>query len=141
MTLSLALFDPEKGTYASVECPELYGRAAAGFEVYRTELWGSLTMRRRAYRFFPVLRNADLYVFPHEMHCFKLECDSVWKHARAIADEIWPCEFIAKWCPIKRQNRIRSMRVHGARSIRAYILRISFAIELAEERNLGVSIS
>ena len=73
MTLSLALFDPSKGIYSYTQCDELDGRAAAGFEDYRSRLWGSLPMRRRTYRFFPVLRNADLFVFPHEFDNFKLE--------------------------------------------------------------------
>lgn len=141
MTLSLSLFDPAKGMYAYVQCDELDGRDAAGFEDYRAQLWGSLAMRRRAYRFFPVLRSADLFVFPHEFECFQLECDSVWAQSRDIASEIWPDGFIDRWCPIRRDERVRALRVRGARSIREYIVRIRFAMSLAESRGLGVSIS
>ncbi len=141
MTLSLNLFDPARGMYAYLECDELDGRDAAGFEDYRSRLWGSYAMRRRAYRFFPVLRSADLFVFPHEFDCFKLECDSVWAESRPIASEIWPHGVIERYCPIRRRERIRAVRVHGARSIRTYIARIRFATALAESRGLGVSIS
>lgn len=141
MTLSLSLFDPEKGMYAYVQSDELDGRSAVGFENYRSRLWGSHAMRRRAYRFFPVLRSADLFVYPHEFECFKLECDSVWGQSRVIASEIWPDEFIDRWCPIRRSDRIRRHRVRGARSIREYIIRIRFAISLAESHGRGVSIS
>jgi hypothetical protein len=142
MTLSLAIFDPTKGTYGGyIDRPELNGRHAAGFEDYRTVLWGSLAMRRRAYRFFPVLRNADLFVILLEMDAFKIECKDVWKNARVIASEIWPIGIIDKWWPIRRFARIRSQRAYGARSIRQYIDRIQYAIALAESLGMGVSIS
>lgn len=141
MTLSLNLFDPAKGMYGYVQCDELDGRNAAGFEDCRTRLWGSYAMRRRAFRFFPVLRSADLFVFPREFECFKAECELVWSDSRDIASEIWPDRFIDRWCPFRRHARIRALRVHGARSIRTYIGRIRFVIALAESRGLGVSIS
>ena len=140
VSLSLSLFDPEQGMYSYISCSDLDFRDAVGSEDSRSTLWGSMPMRRRAYRFFPVLLSADLFVFPHELDCFKRECVSVWNDARLIAAEL-PDSIAEKWCPIGREIRLRVKHIRGARQIRTYIRRIQYAIELAEPRKLGVSIS
>lgn len=140
VTLSVSLYRPPPASFEYVDVPELNGRDAAGFESYRAELWGSSALADRGSWFFSQLRNNDLFVVPDDFPAFRTECDWVYRDARSIAIEIWPYEWIDKWCPIKREARIRELRVRGARSIRIYIVRFLAALDIAEGQQLGFNI-
>jgi len=140
VTLSVSLYRPPPATFEYVDIPELDGRVAAGFECYRSELWGSRSLASRGSAFFSQLRHNDLYVAPEDFLAFRAECDWVYRDARPIANEIWPHEWLDNWCPFGRDARIRRLRVHGARSIRTYIVRFRAALEIADDRNLGFNI-
>ena len=140
MTISVSLFRPPPDPFEYIDVPELDGRDAAGFEVYRKVLWGSDALSKRGSTYFTQLRDSDLFVNPNEFPAFRSECDWVWRDARDIANEIWPHDRTEIWCPIKRDIRIRAQRVYGARSIRTYIVRFRRALAIAEERGFGFSI-
>jgi hypothetical protein len=46
----------------------------AGFESWRTRVWGAEVVRSLGARFFPVLADADLYVEPEQVPAFLCEC-------------------------------------------------------------------
>lgn len=50
------------------------GADLAGFESFRTSVWGSDAVRGLGARFFPVLRSAELMVAPEEVMAFLTEC-------------------------------------------------------------------
>ncbi|WP_318206510.1 MULTISPECIES: hypothetical protein [unclassified Streptomyces] len=47
---------------------------AAGFESWRTRVWGSPVVRSLGARFFPVLAEGDLFVEPENVPAFQSEC-------------------------------------------------------------------
>lgn len=118
MTLVVDLFDPERGAYAYLNAiPD----DAAGFEVYRAVLWGSEPLVARGARFFPQLRDADLWVFPDELEAFAAECRMVDRFADSISREL--------------------SGQPDADHIRRYINRFLRAVDLARARGAGVCIS
>lgn len=119
MTLVVDLFDPTRGPYSYLNAIE---SDAAGFESYRQELWGSVSLAKRGSRFFPKLNGADLFVFPKELADFTAECQMIDAEAHAIAQEIWG-------------------PAADGENIREYMRRFIDAIRIARERNAGVCIS
>jgi hypothetical protein len=61
---------------------------AAGWERWRTEVWGSEAVRSLGARFFPRLATEDLTVAPDEVSDFLAECDLVRAHLARIADHM-----------------------------------------------------
>jgi hypothetical protein len=140
MTLSVSLFQPDKQPYEFVSVPEIENVAAAGFENYRSRLWGATALSDRGAIFLPVLRHDDLYVTPEQFASFRSELAVIHRNARDIAAEIWPYGIIDRYCPIQRTQRIRALRIRDARDIRTYISRFRFALNVAERSNLGFNI-
>jgi hypothetical protein len=58
-----------------------------GVEAWRTEVWGSEALRKRA-RFLPILANEDLYVEAHELAAFRAECEALLRDIVQIAAEL-----------------------------------------------------
>lgn len=119
MTLVVDLFDPSSDPYSYLNAIEY---DAAGFESYRTNLWGSQSLIRRGARYFPKLKDGDLFVYPEELDLLANECQMIYADSVAIAQEIW--------C-----NKAQSAR------IQIYMERFLSAIDLAKQRNAGVCIS
>lgn len=140
MTLSISLYRHDSDRLEFVSVPEIENRCAAGFECYRTRLWGSMALTQRGATFMPVLKNNDLYVTPEQFDTYRDELTMIHGNARAIATDIWPYEFIDRFCPIQHSQRIRQLRVRGARDIRTYVMRFRFALDVAERTNLGFNI-
>jgi hypothetical protein len=119
MTLVVDLFDPTRGPYSylnAIVCD------AAGFESYREELWGSMSLTRRGARFFPKINGADLFVYPEDLTEFVAECQMIEAESAAIATEIWGPDA-------------------DGENIREYMRRFIDVIRIARERNAGVCIS
>ncbi|MFG2621295.1 hypothetical protein ACGFXC_27135 [Streptomyces sp. NPDC048507] len=57
----------------------------AGFESWRTEVWGSPAVRALGARFFPQLAGGDLRVAPHDVREFLAEALLLRDHLDAIA--------------------------------------------------------
>lgn len=140
MTLSVYLYRPPPAPFEYVDVPEIIGQDAAGFESFRTVLWGSPTLANRGSKYFLQIRHGDFFVSPDEFADFRAECDWIYRNARDIACEIWPHGWIDTWCPIKRKTRIRAQRALGACSVRTYISRFRNALRFAEHQQLGFSI-
>jgi hypothetical protein len=140
MTLSVSLYRHDAQSLAFVSVPEIENVTAAGFECYRTRLWGSNALADRGATFLPTLRNNDLYVAPDQFPSFRDELTMIHRSAADIASDIWPYELIERYCPIQRSQRIRRLRVHGTRDIRTYVCRFRFALDVAERMNLGFNI-
>ncbi|BDM81772.1 hypothetical protein [Acaryochloris marina] len=119
MTLVIDLFDPSSGPYSYLNAIEY---DMAGFESYRTQLWGAQSLIRRGARYFPQLNDGDLFVYPEELDLFAAECHMIYADSVAIAQEIW-------------RNKAQSAR------IQTYMKRFLSAIDLAKQRNAGVCIS
>ncbi|MFF5002083.1 hypothetical protein ACFY3G_04580 [Streptomyces phaeochromogenes] len=60
----------------------------AGWERWRTEVWGSEPVRSLGARFFPRLATEDLTVAPDEVSDFLAECDLIRTHLAPIADHM-----------------------------------------------------
>jgi hypothetical protein len=60
----------------------------AGWERWRTEVWGSEAVRALGARFFPRLAVEDLAVAPDEVSEFLAECDLIRTHLARIADHM-----------------------------------------------------
>lgn len=75
MSLDVDVFIPgEDGAMKEVlDVPEGCSDLA-GFESWRTDVWGSEAMRSLGARFFPVLADADLKVAPGQVPDFRREC-------------------------------------------------------------------
>lgn len=60
----------------------------AGWERWRTEVWGSEAVRSLGARFLPRLATEDLTVAPDEMSDFLAECDLIRAHLARIAEHM-----------------------------------------------------
>jgi len=61
---------------------------AAGWERWRTEVWGSEPVRSLGARFLPRLADEDLTVAPDEVPAFVAECDLIRTHLERIAEHM-----------------------------------------------------
>lgn len=100
---------------------------------------GSRSLTERGASFMPTLRASDLYVTPDQFDAFRDELGMIHRNARVIANEIWPHMLIDRYCPVQRSQRIRRLRVRGARDVRTYVDRFRSALD-AGERMIWVSI-
>jgi hypothetical protein len=75
----------KNGSGKSVKDEALGGSLAAGFENWRTEVWGSPAARALGAHYFPQLADADLYVGAGEMTEFLRECSLLREHLDVIA--------------------------------------------------------
>lgn len=62
----------------------------AGFERWRTSVWGSEAVRSLGARFFPVLAKADLKVLPEQVADFRSECALVRSNLDVVAPRTDP---------------------------------------------------
>jgi hypothetical protein len=69
----------------SFEDEALGGSLAAGFENWRTQVWGSPQARALGAEYFPRLADADLHVGAGEMREFLRECSLLREHLDVIA--------------------------------------------------------
>jgi hypothetical protein len=76
MSLIVCTFhrDPVTGAYSDDPYPEEPGRDLAGFEIWRTSVWGADAAIRRGARFLPTLAKGDLYIEHEELDSFEAEC-------------------------------------------------------------------
>ena len=117
MSLVIDLFDPASGDYAYLNAVE---HDAAGFERYRSALWGARALKERGARFFPQLNHGDLFVYPADLDAFTAECQMILGDAAAIADEADGPD---------------------AEQLRRYMTRFLTIITEARDRGVGVCIS
>lgn len=81
LTVSVYLRD---GSGTKVEDTALGGALAAGFENWRTQVWGSPLVRALGADYFPRLEDADLFVDAEEVTAFLRECALLREHLDAI---------------------------------------------------------
>jgi len=85
MTLSVHVFRVEDdGEMTLLDTPSA-GSELAGFESFRTSVWGCEGVRDLGARFFPVLASGDLVVAPADVLEFLAECALLRSHLGAIA--------------------------------------------------------
>ncbi|MFD9569055.1 hypothetical protein ACFWBI_04340 [Streptomyces sp. NPDC059982] len=85
MSLSVDVFTAdENGGARFLDVPD-GSSDLAGFESWRTEVWGSQTVRALGARFFPLLAGGDLRVAPHDVREFLAEALLVRGHVDSIA--------------------------------------------------------
>lgn len=85
MSLSVHVFLPGEDGTRTVLDPTGPGTHLAGFESFRTTVWGSAAIRALGARYFPVLAGADLTVLPEEIPDFQRECTLVEANVERIA--------------------------------------------------------
>ncbi|WP_116246235.1 hypothetical protein [Nocardiopsis sp. FIRDI 009] len=89
----------------------------AGFERWRTEVWGSEVVRALGARFFPTLADADLWVEPDQVPAFLRECALLRENRGRIAAGTRPARTVGE-----HQDRISVRLAHiedAARRARA----------------------
>ncbi|MFF3561152.1 hypothetical protein ACFYXS_14035 [Streptomyces sp. NPDC002574] len=69
----------------------------AGFESWRTAVWGSDAVRTLGTRFFPVLADGDLKVAPHQVGDFLRECALVRSSIELVAPSTDPAKSHAEY--------------------------------------------
>jgi hypothetical protein len=90
MSLIVCTFhrDPVTDAYIDDPYPEEPGRDLAGFEVWRTNVWGAEAAIRRGAYFLPTLAKSDLYVEHEELDAFEAECQLLLRDIEGFAAEI-----------------------------------------------------
>src|ERR1700751_807432 len=84
MSLTVSIFFRD-GSGMNVKDEALGGSLAAGFENWRTQVWGSPQVRALGADYFPRLAGADLRVDAGEVTAFLRECALLREHLDAIA--------------------------------------------------------
>jgi len=90
MSLIICTFhrDPVTNAYVDDPYPEESGRDLAGYEVWRTTVWGADAAIRRGAQFLPTLAQRDLYVEYEELDAFEAECHLLLHDIEGFAAEI-----------------------------------------------------
>jgi hypothetical protein len=83
LTVDVFLLGEDRGM--TVLAPVRPGADLAGFERFRTTVWGSDAMRAVGARYFPLLATGDLTVLHEEVPAFLAECALVEPHMARIA--------------------------------------------------------
>jgi hypothetical protein len=84
MSLTVSVYVRD-GSGKSIKDEALGGSLAAGFENWRTQVWGSPEARALDAEHFPQLAGADLCVGAGEMTAFLRECAPLCEHLDVIA--------------------------------------------------------
>lgn len=89
MTLSVSVHQWEEGT-GKLGPDLVVGPAAAlaGFELWRTTVYGSAAIRKRGALLLPRLATGDLLIEGSELLAFQQECELLLKDVAAIAAEL-----------------------------------------------------
>ncbi|MFG1889795.1 hypothetical protein ACGFIR_18245 [Micromonospora sp. NPDC049051] len=93
------------------------GSDLAGFESWRTEVWGSPAVNSLGARYFPTLATGDLVVAPDEVPDFLDECELIRANLHAIA----PADAIRKphqWYVAQISARLSNVRDAALRAQR-----------------------
>ncbi|MEJ3651768.1 hypothetical protein WEH80_02010 [Actinomycetes bacterium KLBMP 9759] len=83
----------------------------AGFESWRTGVWGAEVVRSLGAHFFPVLADADLYVEPAQVPAFLCECALLRENLEEIVAGTRPVRTIEEH---KHQISRRLANIEGA---------------------------
>jgi hypothetical protein len=67
-----------------------HSETLAGFESWRTTLWGAERVRALGAVFFPVLAADDLYVWPGQVEAFQKECKRLRANLEVVAVDVDP---------------------------------------------------
>ncbi|MCM6778442.1 hypothetical protein NDR87_33650 [Nocardia sp. CDC159] len=89
MSLTVHVFTLRDGEMLFLDAPKDWMNLA-GFESWRTEVWGSAAVRELGARFFPVLAEDNLWVEPDEVLEFAGECARLGHNLSAIAPFPYP---------------------------------------------------
>ncbi|MEO6085947.1 MAG: hypothetical protein ABIQ18_22830 [Umezawaea sp.] len=92
------------------------GSDLAGFESFRTTVWGSDAMRALGARFFPVLNGGDLTVRPEQVADFLRECATVEANIEAIAPNTNP-HHTYEWYVETVLERLANIRAAAERAL------------------------
>lgn len=84
MSLIVSVFVKD-GVGAAVPDKEAGSSLAAGFENWRTRVWGSAQVRALGAKYFPRLAGSDLYVDAGDVAAFLRECALLREHLDVIA--------------------------------------------------------
>ncbi|WP_067590787.1 hypothetical protein [Nocardia terpenica] len=89
MSLTVHVFTLQDGETSFLDAGEGW-MDLAGFESWRTEVWGNAAVRELGARFFPVLAEGDLWVYPDKVLEFARECASLSDNLSTIAPFPYP---------------------------------------------------
>jgi hypothetical protein len=119
MTLSISLWDHPRGPYHAIPAPEIEGWETAGFEDWRSKVYGSPPFRELGLRLFPQLATDDLHVPPTGLDAFADECRKVLAASDSLGAQL-------RLDPVDLRYRM---------------IRFLAIVELARYRGAGIAIS
>ncbi|MFB7473571.1 hypothetical protein [Kitasatospora sp. NPDC056184] len=90
MSLTVHVFLVDAGGETRVQDTPEASADLAGFEDWRTRVWGSEAVRSLGAGFFPVLAETDLHVQPEEVPAFLRECRLLRENLGRIVAETQP---------------------------------------------------
>lgn len=67
-----------------------HSETLAGFESWRTTVWGSGRVRALGAVYFPALATDDLYVLPAQLEAFQQECELLRANLEVVAQDVDP---------------------------------------------------
>lgn len=94
------------------------GADLAGFESFRTEVWGSDAVRALGSRYFPILASGNLIVPPEEVEDFLRECATV----RTKLEKIGPHDDLGhshEWYVETISGRLANIQAAAERALKA----------------------
>lgn len=83
--------DNQSGRYIEEELPTKSGEELAGFEHWRTDVWGSLVVRNLGAKFLPQLSHSNLWIENKDLEKFKNEIIMLIENVNLIAEKV-KCE-------------------------------------------------
>lgn len=88
----------------------------AGFESWRTTVWGSAAVRSLGARYFPVLASGDLTVPPGEISDFLRECAVIRANLDAVAPSADPTHS-HEWYAATISSRLANIQIAAGRAL------------------------
>ncbi|MFE2412148.1 hypothetical protein ACFXDE_27755 [Kitasatospora sp. NPDC059408] len=115
MSLSVYVFVVgEGGKRSLLDVPE-GSSCLAGFESWRTSVWGSEAVRSLGVTFFPVLADSDLTVRPDQVADFLDECALIRSNLELVAPSADPAKSHAEYVR-QISERLRNIEDAAARA-------------------------
>ena len=88
MSLSVDVYTTDDNGEMVLHDPKDYSETLAGFESYRTEVYGSELAMRLRFKVLPTLASTDIYAKGQEVNKLKTEAEIMMREASAFAEYV-----------------------------------------------------
>jgi len=87
MSLSVEVYTTDDNGEMVLHDPKDYSETLAGFESYRTEVYGSELAKRLGFKVLPTLASNNIYAKGQEVNKLKTEAETIMREASAFAEQ------------------------------------------------------